>query len=196
MLDMWYPRMADIPGISFTGSPGIKRSELSNAGVRPRTDHGYIAWPSASGTTSASPAHDRAFADLSRLSRGELVRWVWEGLELPGLPSDYHFLLQGAVKQLWSGHRDAPEGLHFLEVFGYLDLALIEAAPQTVRLPDTHPTGGFVHVTSLELLLSLLEREGAVREALELSGRAAKFGVLHRREDLKAKVASLDEEQA
>jgi hypothetical protein len=87
----WYARMADIPGIQFAGSPGVDRSSLGEARVRPRTESGFMLWPSPQGGTSASPAHQRAFADMTRMGQGDLVRWVWEGLELPGEPSDYHF---------------------------------------------------------------------------------------------------------
>jgi hypothetical protein len=120
----WYVRMADIPGIQFAGSPGVDRASLPEVRVRPRTESGFVLWPSPQGETSASPAHRRAFADLTPMSRDELVRWVWEGLELPGEPSDYHFLLQGAVERLWSRRRDDPDGLLLVETFAYLDLAL------------------------------------------------------------------------
>src|SRR6266545_1097096 len=182
--------MADIPGVQFSGSPGVVRANLAEASVRPRTEHGYLSWPTADGSTSASPAHRRAFADLSGFDSDELVRWVWESVELPGEPSDYHFLLQGAVEQLWGRRRTNPSGLHFVETFGYLDLALIEAAPQAVRLDEADPARGYVHIISLDRLLTLLEREGALREALALSRRAIRFGERYGREALEAKVAA------
>jgi hypothetical protein len=129
------------------------------------------------------------------MSRDDLVRWVWEGLELPGEPSDYHFLLQGAVEQLWSRRREDPEGLRLVETFAYLDLALIEVAPQAVALNDADLTQGFVHILTLDHVLTLLEREGALREALALSRRAQRFGERYRRDALKAKVAALDGER-
>jgi hypothetical protein len=129
------------------------------------------------------------------MSRDELVRWVWEGLELPGEPSDYHFLLQGAVERLWSRRRDDPDGLLLVETFAYLDLALVEAAPQAVVLDEADPARGFVHILTLDRMLTLLEREGALREALALSRRAERFGERYRREPLEAKVAALDGER-
>ena len=173
---------------------GVERAKLIEARVRPRVELEYLSWPTPGGSTSASPVHRRAFGDLSGLGRAELVRWVWEGLELPGEPPDYHFLLQGAVQQLWSRRRDDPEGLGFVETFGYLDLALIESAPLAVSLNETDTAGGFVHIVTLDVLLTLLEREGAFREALALSRRAARFGEHYRRESLETKVAALDEE--
>lgn len=193
-MKVWYSRMADIPGIQFTGSPGVVRADLAEAGLRPRTEYGYLSWPTSEGSTSASPASRRLSADVSGLNSDELVRWVWEGVELPGEPADYHFLLQGAVEQLWARRREHPDGLHYVETFGYLDLALIEAVPQAVMLDASTSTSGFVRISSLERLLSLLEREGALREALALSRRAMRFGDSYRREELEAKVASLDGE--
>ncbi len=191
----WYARMADIPGIQFAGSPGVDRASLPEVRVRPRAESGFVVWPSPRGETSASPAHRRAFADLTLMSRDELVRWVWEGLELPGEPSDYHFLLQGAVERLWSRRRDDPDGLLLVETFAYLDLALVEAAPQAVVLDGADPARGFVHILTLDRLLTLLEREGALREALALSRRAERFGERYRRAPLEAKVAALEGER-
>lgn len=192
----WYARMADIPNIQFRGSPGVNRASLAEARARPRAGYGdSLWWPGQQGETSASPAHQRAFHDTTSMSRDDLVRWVWEGLEVPGEPSDYHFLLQGAVERLWSRRGSDPEGLRFVEIFGYLDLALIEAAPQAVTLDRGDGPQGFVHILTLDKLLTLLEREGAFREALTLSRRAERFGERYRREELEAKVAALDEER-
>ncbi|MBN1174750.1 MAG: hypothetical protein JXA67_21500 [Micromonosporaceae bacterium] len=130
------------------------------------------------------------------MKRNDLVRWVWEGLEVPGEPSDYHFLLQNAVGRLWQFRCGDPEALRFVETFGYLDLALIEAAPQAVALNRVDDPREFVHIATLGQLLDLLEREGALREALALSRRALRFGDSYRREQLEAKVAALDEERA
>jgi len=191
----WYARMADIPNIQFEGSPGVNRVLLAEAHIRPRSEYGYLSWPTLQGSTSASPAHQRAFSDFTSMNRNDLVRWVWEGLEIPGEPPDYHFLLQGAVEKLWSRRRSDPEGLGFVEIFGYLDLTLIEAAPQAVALDRADRPQGFVHIVTLDRLLTLLEREGALRDALALSRRAQRFGDVYRRESLEAKVAALDEER-
>jgi hypothetical protein len=195
LVEAWYARMADIPGIQFAGSPGIDRAVLAEADVRPRTEFDFLSWPTREGSTSASPAHRRAFVDTTSMGRDDLVRWVWEGVELPGQPSDYHFLLQNAVEQLWAHRRTDPEGLRFVEVFGAVDLALIEAAPHAVALPNADGTTGFVHIVTVDRLLTLLEREGALRDALALSRRAQRFGERYRRADIEAKVAALDRER-
>lgn len=151
-------------------------------------------WPTPAGQTSASPAHERAFSTEPPKGVEALARWVWEGLELPGIPSDYHFLLQQAVNSLWLGRRSAPEGLYHMEVFGSLDLVLVEAAPYSVLINEDEPDRGYVRITTFERVLALLEREGALRDAVAFSRRASRFGDRYRREDLEAKVAALDEE--
>lgn len=193
-MGLWYARMGDIPGIRFGGSPGVDRARLADAHVRPSIRYGHLVWPSPPGEPVASPVHRRAYGGLSSLDYGDLLRWVWEGLELPGEPADYHFLLQGAVEELWSRRRAHPEGLPFVEVFAYADLALIEAAPESVAV-DEAPSRGFLHIATLDRLLTVLEREGALWEALALSRRAQRFGDHYRRESLEAKAAALDEER-
>ncbi|MES9607086.1 hypothetical protein [Actinomadura sp. NPDC000929] len=121
---------------------------------------------------------------------------TWEGLELPGTPSDYHFLLQGTVTELWKKRQRYTHGLAALEQFCHLDLLLIEAAPEAVVLDESDPARGFVHISTLGFLIGLLEREGALREALAVSRRARRFGEEYWSEDLEAKVATLDEELA
>jgi hypothetical protein len=130
-------------------------------------------WPTDEGTTSATPASRHVPIEASG---ADLVAQVWEALELPGGAMDYHFVLQGAVDRLWSGRRSYPEGLELLEVFALLDLELMEAAPQAVSF-DTGPVPeSFVHVTSVSRLIVLLEREGALEEALGVARRLARFG--------------------
>ncbi|MFI6624293.1 hypothetical protein [Streptomyces sp. NPDC050528] len=166
--------MAAIPGIAFAGSPGVVREALPGAGVRPDASYGSPMWPTAEGSTSATPASRHVPFDAHG---AELVTCVWEALELPGAAMDYHFVLQGAVDRLWSARRAAPEGLELLEVFALLDLELMEAAPQAVSFDETADAPvTFVRVTSVPRLIALLEREGAITEALELARRLARFG--------------------
>ncbi|MFF9795344.1 hypothetical protein [Streptomyces bacillaris] len=170
----WVERMAAIPGIAFSGSPGVVRKTLRSAKDRPDERYGEPMWPTPSGSTSATPASRHVPVE----ARGaELAARVWEALELPGSAMDYHFVLQTAVDRLWSDRRSDPDGLQLVEVFARLDLELMEAAPQAVSF-DLDVSGGdaaFVRVSSVPRLISLLEREGAFHEALELARRLARF---------------------
>ena len=194
-MDTWFGRMADIPGIQFQGSPGVDRSRLPEANVRPSTEYGYLHWPTSDGTTSVSPAQRRWTGDTRSVALDDLVRWVWEGLELPGQSLDYHFVLQGAVDRLWAARASYPAGLQHVEIFAAADLALLEAVPQIALRDRARPAEGFLRISSLTVLLTLLEQEGAVREALALSRRAQRVGgEAFVRVDLEAKVAALDGE--
>ncbi len=168
----WFDRLASIPGMAFSGSPGVVRRELPGAGVRPDESYGTPMWPTPQGSTSATPASQHVPSE----ARGEdLVARVWEALELPGSAMDYHFVLQGAVDRLWSTRGSYPAALELLEVFALLDLELMEAAPQAVSFDETDPVS-FVRVTSVPRLVGLLEREGAFTEALAVAKRLTRFG--------------------
>ncbi|MEV6477250.1 hypothetical protein [Streptomyces sp. NPDC051657] len=170
----WVERMAAIPGIAFSGGPGVVRNALRGAEDRPDEMYGEPMWPTATGSTSATPASRHVPFE----ARGtELAARVWEALELPGSAMDYHFILQSAVDRLWSDRRSDPDGLQLVEVFTRLDLELMEAAPQAVSF-DSEAAGReatFVRVSSVPRLISLLEREGAFQEALALARRLTRF---------------------
>ncbi|MZE45865.1 hypothetical protein GTY49_23580 [Streptomyces sp. SID5477] len=169
----WFERMAAVPGLAFAGSPGVMREALPGAGVRPDESYGSPMWPTAEGSTSATPASRHVPFD----ARGaELIARVWEALELPGSARDYHFVLQSAVDRLWSTRRAEPGALAALEVFALLDLELMEATPHAVSFDTTDAPAAFVRVSSVPRLIGLLEREGAFAEALELARRLARFG--------------------
>ncbi|MGW2143502.1 hypothetical protein ACWCOT_04265 [Nonomuraea bangladeshensis] len=187
--------MAEVKGVGFTGSPGVDRRRLPEAGVRPRnSDFGGLSWPRPGGWTSASPAHDRAFADMREMDTATLVRWVWEGLEVPGTVSDYHFLLQSAIARLWSGRNADRGNLRLLETFAELDLRLIEAVPQPFLVDENDPSKGYVRFSGVVTWMRLLETEGALREALAVNRRLRRFDDDYRIEELEAKVTALDEE--
>ncbi|MFF1872608.1 hypothetical protein [Kitasatospora herbaricolor] len=175
-MERWFERMAAIPGLSFAGSPGVVRAAVAGASDRPDESYGSPMWPTAEGSTSATPASRHVPAE----ARGEaLTTRVWEALEIPGSAMDYHFVLQDAVGRLWDSRRTDPGGLELLEVFALLDLELMEAAPEAVSfdsVDDATTPRSFVRVTSVPRLISLLEREGAFTEAFALAGRLARFG--------------------
>ncbi|MCA2187209.1 hypothetical protein [Nonomuraea cavernae] len=187
--------MAEVKGVGFSGSPDVDRSRLPETHIRPsKTDYGGISWPIANGSTSESPASARAFADMRDMDIPSLIRWVWEGLEIPGTVSDYHFLLQSAIARLWSARASDPSGLRFLEVFADLDLRLIEAAPRPFLIDEDDTSKGYFHFSGVATWVTLLQTEGALREALAINRRLQRFHEGYRLETLEAKIAALDEE--
>lgn len=193
-VDTWFERMAAIPGMCFSGSPEVVRDAIPGAHDRPDGSYGSLMWPSRDGSTSATPASRHVPPEASG---AQLVARTWEALELPGSAMDYHFILQGAVDRLWASRRSDPSRLELLETFTQLDLALIEAAPQAASFDETPSPTTFVRIVSVPRLVSLLEREGAFAEALELARRLARFGQGEEAvAQLSEKLAALEAEHA
>ncbi|WP_202434122.1 MULTISPECIES: hypothetical protein [unclassified Streptomyces] len=165
--------MAAVPGLAFAGSPGVVREAVPGWADRPDESYGSPMWPTAEGSTSATPASRHVPFDVGG---ADLIARVWEALELPGSAMDYHFVLQSAVERLWGARRAEPEALAALEVFALLDLDLMEAAPHAVSFKTAATAVKFVQVSSVPRLIALLEREGAFGEALAVARRLVRFG--------------------
>jgi hypothetical protein len=135
-------------------------------------------WPTAGeggGGSSASPAHGRAFGDMRDASPDALIRNVYEGLELPGEPADYHFLIQGSAGQLWAHRREEPRVIGEVENLCWLDIRLVEAWPDAVRNQYSDERE-FYGILSFGTLIQIYEREGFLAEALEVAELAARYG--------------------
>ena len=71
MAGEWFQRFGDIPGVSYATPAGIDGRRLAGAGARPQIQtydgEQHLSWPGAEGSgvfsTSASPAHQRAFGN-------------------------------------------------------------------------------------------------------------------------------------
>ncbi len=98
-----------------------------------------------------------------------------EGLELPGVPSDYHFMIQSTVGELWKRRREEPAGISDVERLCWLDLDLIDARPDCVTYENDEGSS-FYAIAGFGMLINLFEREGALHEALEVAQRAERFG--------------------
>src|SRR5262249_22647509 len=108
-------------------------------------------------------------------SATELLKHCYESLELPGVPSDYHFLIQGCASALWAQRRREPQVLEDVETLCWLDIQLIEARPETIRFEhDDEPR--FYRVLTFAILIELYEREGYLRDALDVAERSARHG--------------------
>ena len=108
-----------------------------------------------------------------------MLKRLWEGLELPGEPSDYHFAIQGAAGALWARRAAEPEVLAWFEHLSWLDLRLVQAVPDAVRdeFAGAHPgRQEFFSVSAFHSLISLYSREGLLQEALEVAQLAQRFG--------------------
>jgi hypothetical protein len=196
---VWFRRFGEIPGIRFEASSSVNPRMLPGHDAIP-TRHVFdfegrrretLLWP---GGGSASPAHERAFGDLSKVASADMLRNVYEGLELPGQPSDYHFLIQGSAQELWGRRKREAAVLSEVEKLCWLDLQLIEACPDTIRY-ERGDEQQFFRVPTFAILTSLFEREGFLREALDVAERAARFGQgSDTRDRLLERIAALESE--
>ncbi len=180
----WFRRFGDIPGLSFEGSTSVDRSKLPGYDAVPELSvyefegkqREWLWWPADGGVSSASPAHHRAFGDPAEgVPTAELLQNLHEGLELPGEPSDYHFLIQGCMSELWNRRRKEPEVLEHVEKLAWLDLQLIEARPDAAMYKFSGEFKSF-SVGAFSILIDLYEREGFLHEALDVAERAARYG--------------------
>jgi hypothetical protein len=200
----WFPRFSDIPGISFGGTPGVDPRRLEGYGVVPEVQvHEFdgkrreaLWWPEKGGGGSASPTHGRAFGDSRGVTTGALLKNVYEGLELPGEPSDYHFLLQGCASELWKRRREEPDVLDEVEKLCKLDIQLVHARPDAVQ-DQYSEEPVFYAILSFGILMDLYEREGNLTEALEVAELAARFGQGEKeRTDLLERIAAVENEDS
>jgi hypothetical protein len=179
----WFRRFGDIPGVSFAPPPGLDRRHLAGHDATPEV-HVYdfgdkrretLWWPAGEGGSSASPVHARAFGDASQEATDTLLRRVAEGLELPGEPSDYHFLIQGCALALWNRRRAEPEVLPEVERLCWLDLQLVQSRPEAVT-DEYSEQRRFYSIPTFHTLIELYQREGFLRDALEVAELGVRCG--------------------
>lgn len=136
----WFRRFGDVPAVSYESPVWVDRVRLPGHDAVPQVQSIALGgersetlwWPAETGGGggSASPVHSRAFGDVSNASASELIRNVYEGLELPGEPADYHFLIQGWASQLWGHRREEPRVIGEVEKLCWLDINLVQARPR------------------------------------------------------------------
>jgi hypothetical protein len=177
----WYKRLADIPKVGYAGDQD-RRKRLPNANVAPRVerfDFGdgpqiALSWTTRDGTSSASPVHELAFGSHGNESPEELRERVLNALELPGAPSDYHFLIQGAHEQLWGRRHERPDQYPMIEWLCELDLRLLEAHPETLWIGDEADSGQ-IRIVGFDRLVSLYATEGFEAEMTDIAARISKL---------------------
>lgn len=179
----WFRRFGDIPGMAYEPPAWVDRGTLPGHDAVPQTRTfalperqvetlWWSAWSEGTGDGGASPAHYRAFRDRPDTPTSDVIRNLYEGLELPGEPTDYHFLIQGSAIQLWAHSREEPEVISEVEKLCWLDIRLVEAYPGAAS-DEQH---GFYLNLSFSTLIDIYEREGFLGEALEVAELGARYG--------------------
>ena len=193
-----------MPGSSYTTPRGLDRTGLPGHNAVPEVfEYGFdgdqrrsLLWSTPEGgSTSASPAHQRAYDDQKEATTRDKVRWLLEALELPGTVSDYHFAIQHAAETAYKGRREEPALVEEAECLWWLDIELIEAHPRALE----YSPGQSYQVAAYERLARLYEGEGYLHEALDIAERGLGAGQEHLPpvvERLRANVAELEAEEA
>jgi hypothetical protein len=171
----WYPRLADVPDISFAGSPSVDRRRLSRAVMRPSVSEWGLTWEDSSQMSSASPASEHIEEQLDSLPTDELVLKTWETLELPGVLSDWHFVLQNAAQTLWRRRKTEPSALAACEEFARIDVELAAAYPRQFMIDAADPTRGYLSILTFDVLIKLYRAIDALPQALNIAKTAAAF---------------------
>lgn len=176
MEPLWFPRFADIPGVTYAPSTQIDPSSLPGRGQRPEISRYSGIAPSLRwGNTSASPAKQFTPWNPPIESTEQLLVRIAQVLELPGEPSDYHFAIQSTAGALRSRTARAPALFDELERLCWLDLQLIQAVPEAVSVGE--PEGErYFSILTITWLLQLYLREGQLLYAAQVASIAERFG--------------------
>ncbi|MGI8427008.1 MAG: hypothetical protein ACR2FO_07200 [Actinomycetota bacterium] len=175
----WFRRFAEIPGVTYASDPDIDRSMLPGHDSVPKVERWSFEGESTEsvmwGETSQSPAGQWSSQIPEKPSLKTLVSHLKEVLELPGDGGDYHFAIQGCVSELWKLRRSDPGVPAAVEDLCWLDIRLIQALTHTIRHESSEETN-YYQVVAFERLIELYERDGFIREALEVAKLAKDFG--------------------
>lgn len=170
--ESWFPRFGDIPGVTWTTPADIDRRTIRGHDAKPEEpdwDSDSVWWPllepgDEDGSTSATPAQQYLDLDRSEATTVEAVlRRMAEALELPGNPSDYHFIIAGAQDRLWTLRRTDPAAVREVERLCWLDVELVRTRPEIIALD--HEDEPHLRMTVLDVLYRLYQREGYLAEA-------------------------------
>lgn len=202
----WFRRFGDIPGVTYETPSGLDPKKLPGYGVVPEISvyefegkrRETLWWSEDGGGKSGSgpAAHWREFGNSTTVSTREILVNCLEALELPGEPVDYHFLIQHCACALWSRRRKEPDFLDDVEKLCWLNIQLIQARPDTVRIEGSDEPR-FYHVSAFSILTDLYQREGFLREALDVAELAARYGQgLIARDRLAERIAAVENEDS
>lgn len=202
----WFRRFGDIPGVEYTPPEPVDRTKLKGHDAVARVEryefdgriNESLRWPADDDDefgSSASPAHTVAFERLDdTLATTTLLRRLWEGLELPGEASDYHFAVQGLAETLYKRRAREPEVLAWVEYLCWLDIRLLQACPEAVT--NEHADGyedrrRFYSVPTFSRLVDLYTREGFLQDAMGVAHLAERFEQGVPVEELQERMAAL-----
>lgn len=199
----WYRRLADVPEVDYPGSPGVDRTRLPGHNAEPKistyTFEGRrstsLMWPMKNGETGSSPANTWETKPRPGESPSQMaLRQTREKLEFPGTLSDYHFIIQGCYQELKASASDGLWAFEEIEALCLLDIRLISKHPDTVTF-ECEGEQRYFGVVAFHTLISMYQKEGMLREALEVARVGEKFGQAQGKvQEIEARIARIEAE--
>jgi len=150
----------------------------------PVTDHlrGYLAEDAGHGV----------LLGVDRPAAPVLLQRLWEGLELPGRPYDYHAAIERVREMLFPRRLGEPAVMETVESLAWLDIRLVLACPYAVLVQTGEGDEHFYGMSAFDALIRLYRTEGFTREALEVAELAERFPSSPKRlADLRARLETM-----
>ena len=177
----WFPRLGDVPGVEYRSPLAVDRTRIPGHDVQPEV-HAYtniygepdtvLHWGWGNSDWAPVRQHmERIFGDEGT-STERLLRRLWEALELPGEPVDYHWVLRPALERLWSRRLAEPDVLARVESLAWVDIRLVLAFPRECYVlvrPMDESGERYNRLAAFQTLIRLYVGEGFLRTALEVA---------------------------
>lgn len=215
---LWYPRLADIPGVEYEPAQGVDRTTIrgwdSTPEIRmyrsgidgqelPALDWGdrelaNEAWESLNSPVSEYLA---TIFVRKRASTKAVLRRVYEGLELPGTPDDYAYALSRTLDSLWARRRVESGWWDEFERLALVELRLGWLYPDRRAAPyaEQYGTPAYRRPRAMSLLVMMYRTEGYLDDALSLLEEEQRWfpdAETHDLDDIRARLEVLDTEAA
>jgi hypothetical protein len=185
----WFGSLDCIPGVEWEplasidvdklpGRDAVMRVRRTEAWGEPGEFYERHEWLTPEGRElDGAPASRRGERDYDdKVQPRTTAKRVSEALALPGIPSDYHFVILGAVEALWKTRSEDPRSFGWIEALCLADIAMIEALPDIAEQPEEgNPYDGrrFPPGPLFARLSALYVREGFLADAVAIEQRFA-----------------------
>jgi hypothetical protein len=218
--DEWFHRMGDIPGLGYTAPVPIDRASLPDHDKEPElrrydfdneprvlvdwglreTSEPDAAYEDKVWTPLGSPAIEHlreVLDDGARPTSEQLLRRLWEALELPGAADDYHHALERVGRRLRTMSYWEPAVMENVEALAWLDIRLMRTYPSIVIIDHPEAARPYWGADAFNTLHDIYVAEGFLRDALAVCELELEFGADPRRTDeLRARLERMASESA